>query len=88
MSSAGVKLGPGTIFTASALAKVCTLDCLRRIWLEEGLSGFFKGLKAKILQTALNAALMLMLKEQLFTVVKRLLASQRLHNMLSRSLVA
>ncbi|KAJ9516956.1 hypothetical protein QJQ45_027399 [Haematococcus lacustris] len=118
MSSAGVKLGPGTIFTASALAKIGatvatywlvvvksrlqaagkgtpaelqykgTLDCLRRIWLEEGLSGFFKGLKAKILQTALNAALMLMLKEQLFTVVKRLLASQRLHNMLSRSLVA
>ncbi|GFR50071.1 hypothetical protein Agub_g12213 [Astrephomene gubernaculifera] len=36
----------------------------------EGVGGFYKGLRAKILQTALNAALMLMLKEQLHGATK------------------
>ncbi|GLC37465.1 hypothetical protein PLESTB_001857200 [Pleodorina starrii] len=40
----------------------------------EGPGGFFKGLRAKILQTALNAALMLMLKEQLHGVTKAALS--------------
>ncbi|KAG1680396.1 hypothetical protein FOA52_015487 [Chlamydomonas sp. UWO 241] len=42
-----------------------TLDAITRTFMDEGVGGFFKGLRAKILQTALNAALMLMLKEQL-----------------------
>lgn len=41
---------------------------------EEGTAGFFKGLRAKILQTALNAALMLMLKEQCFNATKAALS--------------
>lgn len=41
-----------------------TWDAIRRIWAEEGPGGYFKGMRAKILQTALNAALMLMIKEQ------------------------
>lgn len=41
-----------------------TWDAIRRIWAEEGPGGYFKGMQAKILQTALNAALMLMIKEQ------------------------
>lgn len=35
-----------------------------RIGRDEGLAGYFKGMQAKILQTALNAALMLSIKEQ------------------------
>ena len=42
---------------------------------EEGTGGFFKGLRAKILQTALNAALMLMLKEQCFNATKAALSA-------------
>ncbi|KXZ43119.1 hypothetical protein GPECTOR_102g72 [Gonium pectorale] len=41
----------------------------------EGAGGFFKGLRAKILQTALNAALMLMLKEQLHGATRSALAA-------------
>lgn len=41
-----------------------TWDAISRIAKEEGLGGFYKGMQAKILQTALNAALMLMIKEQ------------------------
>jgi adenine nucleotide transporter 17 len=41
-----------------------TWDAIVRIAQEEGLAGFYKGMQAKILQTALNAALMLMIKEQ------------------------
>uniref|UniRef100_A0A7S0YCV8 Uncharacterized protein n=1 Tax=Polytomella parva TaxID=51329 RepID=A0A7S0YCV8_9CHLO len=91
--SAPVKLSPGEVFLASALAKigatfvtyplivvksriqasgkdskgrsVGTFDVLSQIWGKEGFAGFYAGLQAKLLQTALNAALMLMLKEQL-----------------------
>ncbi len=41
-----------------------TFDALVRILRAEGLAGFTKGLGAKVVQTALNAALQLMLKEQ------------------------
>jgi hypothetical protein len=44
-----------------------TGDAIRRIWREEGAGGFFKGMNAKLLQTALNAALMLSIKEQVYT---------------------
>lgn len=46
----------------------CSVACARTQ--DEGVGGFFKGLKAKILQTALNAALMLMLKEQCYDFTK------------------
>ncbi|KAF8056394.1 ufc1 [Scenedesmus sp. PABB004] len=39
-------------------------DALRRIVREEGLAGLYRGMQAKLAQTALNAALMLMIKEQ------------------------
>ncbi|GIL56566.1 hypothetical protein Vafri_11907 [Volvox africanus] len=54
----------GTAYRASTWGVVA--DTARN----EGMGGFFKGLRAKILQTALNAALMLMLKEQLHGVTK------------------
>ncbi|KAF6249924.1 mitochondrial carrier domain-containing protein [Scenedesmus sp. NREL 46B-D3] len=50
--------------TAADLQYAGTWDAIRRIWAEEGPGGYFKGMRAKILQTALNAALMLMVKEQ------------------------
>uniref|UniRef100_A0A383VEU4 Uncharacterized protein n=1 Tax=Tetradesmus obliquus TaxID=3088 RepID=A0A383VEU4_TETOB len=50
--------------TAAELQYAGTWDAIRRIWAEEGPGGYFKGMRAKILQTALNAALMLMIKEQ------------------------
>lgn len=68
--------------TAALLPSYCctagTWDCLSRIYLEEGIGGFFKGLRSKILQTALNAALMLMLKEQLYSTTKSLLTTKNL----------
>ncbi len=54
-----------------------TLGIIGTVWREGGLLGFFQGLKAKILQAALNAALMLMLKEQLSSATQRLLMSRR-----------
>eukprot|EP00775_Hariotina_reticulata_P006943 gene6943-7161_t len=50
--------------TAADLQYNGTWDAIVRIAREEGLAGFYKGMQAKILQTALNAALMLMIKEQ------------------------
>ncbi len=41
---------------------------------DDGASGFFKGLRAKILQAALNAALMLMLKEQCYVATQTVLS--------------
>lgn len=43
-----------------------TGDAILRIYKEEGLAGYFKGMQAKILQTALNAALMLSIKDQVY----------------------
>lgn len=43
-----------------------TADAVARIWREEGAAGFFAGLKPKILQTALNAALMLTAKDYIY----------------------
>ncbi|GLI67815.1 hypothetical protein VaNZ11_012068 [Volvox africanus] len=63
-SSAASNSSGGTAYRASTWGVVA--DTARH----EGMGGFFKGLRAKILQTALNAALMLMLKEQLHGVTK------------------
>ncbi len=51
--------------------KPSTLGIIADTLTHEGPGGFFKGLRAKILQTALNAALMLMLKEELHGVSHR-----------------
>lgn len=53
-----------------------TWDALSTIYRQEGIGGFFKGLRSKILQTALNAALMLMLKEQVYSATKHLLSAK------------
>ncbi|EFJ40234.1 hypothetical protein VOLCADRAFT_69839, partial [Volvox carteri f. nagariensis] len=66
-SSASVGKGHGGAAAYRATTWGVMVDTARN----EGLGGFFKGLRAKILQTALNAALMLMLKEQLHEVTKR-----------------
>lgn len=50
--------------TAADMQYNGTWDAIRRIWSEEGFGGYYKGMQAKLLQTALNAALMLMIKEQ------------------------
>ncbi|GIL93404.1 hypothetical protein Vretimale_6054 [Volvox reticuliferus] len=63
-SSAAKNTSGGAAYRASTWGVV--VDTARN----EGVGGFFKGLRAKILQTALNAALMLMLKEQLHGVTK------------------
>ena len=38
-------------------------DCVRRMWREEGLAGMYRGMRVKLAQTVLAAALMMMLKE-------------------------
>lgn len=43
-----------------------TVDALQRIMREEGLGGFFKGMNSKILQTALSAALLMSVREQVY----------------------
>lgn len=55
--------------------KPSTLGIIADTLTHEGPGGFFKGLRAKILQTALNAALMLMLKEELHGVSHRALTA-------------
>lgn len=54
---------------AAGGGSVSTKDVMVRTWQSEGIAGFYSGLQAKLLQTALNAALMLMLKEQLHGAV-------------------
>lgn len=39
----------------------------------QGLGGFYKGMRVKLLQTVLAAALLMMLKEELFTATRQLL---------------
>ncbi|KAG2426984.1 hypothetical protein HXX76_012768 [Chlamydomonas incerta] len=58
----------------AAARPVSTWSIVSETARNEGLGGFFKGLRAKILQTALNAALMLMLKEQLHDVTRAALS--------------
>lgn len=69
-SSKAAGSGPG----GAAARPVSTWSVISETARNEGLGGFFKGLRAKILQTALNAALMLMLKEQLHDVTRAALS--------------
>lgn len=50
-----------------------TADAVARIWREEGPPGFYAGLRAKILQTAVNAGLMLALKDSITRASERAL---------------
>ncbi|KAI8464638.1 MAG: mitochondrial carrier domain-containing protein [Monoraphidium minutum] len=51
--------------TADANRYGGTSDAVSRIWREEGAPGFYAGLRAKILQTAVSAGLMLALKDSI-----------------------
>jgi len=50
-----------------------TADALCKIWQHEGLPGFYSGMRTKIVQSILAAALLFMLKEKLTAGVKRAL---------------
>ncbi len=50
-----------------------TIGTIAVLLREEGIGGFYKGLRPKILQTALNAALMMALKEQCFNLLSSIL---------------
>ncbi|GBF90386.1 hypothetical protein Rsub_02492 [Raphidocelis subcapitata] len=52
-----------------------TADAVARIAREEGAAGFYAGLREKILQTALNAGLMLALKDRINSASQQLLAT-------------
>lgn len=65
-----------------------TWDALSTIYRQEGFGGFFKGLRSKILQTALNAALMLMLKEQVYSATKHLLSAKSVNPNLKNAATA
>ncbi|KAG2425612.1 hypothetical protein HYH02_014986 [Chlamydomonas schloesseri] len=68
-ASSKASSGPGAV-----ARPVSTWSVISETARNEGMGGFFKGLRAKILQTALNAALMLMLKEQLHDVTRAALS--------------
>ncbi|KAL6073356.1 Peroxisomal nicotinamide adenine dinucleotide carrier [Balamuthia mandrillaris] len=49
-----------------------TIDVLQKIWKEEGVSGFYKGLNSKIVQSVLNAAFLFVAEEQLAKAILRM----------------
>lgn len=51
-----------------------TYDALKRIWHKEGFLGFYDGLRAKIVQSVLAAALLMSIKEELTNTARVLLA--------------
>eukprot|EP00775_Hariotina_reticulata_P011406 gene11406-11554_t len=76
----GMVLGPLDIFLLSAIAKIgATLvtypmlvvkNRLQRMLADEGVAAFYKGMRVKLLQTVLAAALLMMLKEEIFVAVR------------------
>jgi solute carrier family 25 (peroxisomal adenine nucleotide transporter), member 17 len=54
-----------------------TWNAIATIYEQEGVAGFFKGLDTKLLQTVANAALMLMVKEQVYTATRNALKAAR-----------
>lgn len=44
-------------------------DAVKRMWADEGFAGFYKGMRVKLLQTVLAAALLMMLKEEIYAAV-------------------
>lgn len=50
-----------------------TLDAVLKILRQEGLGGFFKGIRVKIVQSVLAAALLFMVKEEISAAVRAFL---------------
>lgn len=44
---------------------------IRQVWHQQGILGFFNGMRAKIVQSVLAAALMFVLKERLYQLTLR-----------------
>lgn len=63
----------GIALSLGASKEIGTMQMLARIWKQDGRSGFFKGLDAKLAQTVLNAALMFAFYERLLEVVRKTL---------------
>jgi solute carrier family 25 (peroxisomal adenine nucleotide transporter), member 17 len=51
-----------------------TVAIIRQIWAQEGIFAFFAGMRAKLVQSVLAAALMFVLKERINLVTQRALA--------------
>jgi hypothetical protein len=54
-----------------------TVTIVRQVLAEQGFLGFFAGMRAKIVQSVLAAALMFMLKERLHAAMMRALTSRK-----------
>jgi len=54
-----------------------TLHGLREIYIHEGISGLYKGITSKLIQSVLTAAFLFMCKEALFELAVDLLAKIR-----------
>lgn len=53
------------------------VDAVRRMLADEGLAGFYKGMRVKLLQTVLAAAILMTLKEEIFLAVRTVLAGRK-----------
>jgi adenine nucleotide transporter 17 len=51
-------------------------DALKRMAETEGIAGFYRGMRVKLAQTVLAAALMMMLKEEIYAATHALVAPQ------------
>ena len=71
--------------TAPELRYRGPLHAVSSIFEAEGFAGFFGGLQAKLFQAALNAALLLMLKDLFIKQVKDWLRQSRARGQLQRS---
>lgn len=49
------------------------VDAVKRILRDEGWHGFYKGMNVKLLQTVIAAALLMMLKEEIFSATRLML---------------
>ncbi|XP_047330704.1 peroxisomal nicotinamide adenine dinucleotide carrier [Impatiens glandulifera] len=61
-----------------------TLDAIMKMIHYEGLYGFYKGMNTKIVQSVLAAAILFMVKEEIVTVVRRVLVKESKHGGLKR----
>lgn len=50
------------------------VDAVKRMLADEGIAGFYKGMRVKLLQTVLAAAILMTLKEEIFMTVRSVLA--------------
>lgn len=53
------------------------VDAVRRMLADEGIAGFYKGMRVKLLQTVLAAAILMTLKEEIFLAVRSVLAAPK-----------